>query len=131
MDTKRWRIEVSGTHSEGLHRPFDKIVSNLLVALPSAGYHVEELSAEFDVPPVEAGPEPEPLEPQPPRRVLGLSLFDPRGLTGRAVKERVADINDIPVLEAGAGLERLHTRYDGGRVKVLGYIESRIQQIIG
>ena len=119
-----WSIEVRGTHSETDRRAFDQIVKDLLETLPPRGFTIAEENAEFDVPDVEPTPEAPPS-------FLGLSVFNPTTMTGAEVRERVPSIDDLGVLDAGAALERRHDKYDGGRVKVLGYIESRIQKIIG
>lgn len=121
---KRFRIEVTGTHRETDLRSFDRVCEDLLTSLPPAGFRVLSSNFDFDRPDEEEAAEPA-------RRLLGFSLFDPRPLTVAEVKAHVRTIDNIDVLHAGAGLERAHSKYDGGRVKVLGHIESRIQQLIG
>ena len=125
MSERRFHIEISGTHNETDHRPFDDLCDNFTTTLPARGFVVKASTLEFDY------VEDEPVEAEEPRHLLGFAIFDPRGLTVAQVKARVQDIEDIDVLHAGAGLERAHSKFDGGRVKVLHHIESRVQRLIG
>ncbi len=127
-------IEIRGTHDETDQRPFDALTTLLLAQLGPRGFKVEHAYLDFDVQGEavenedDSGDE---LVAAPSAPVFGLKLFDPRGLTATQVKDLVQDINEESVLFAGAALERLHGKNKGGRVGVLGHIESRIQAIIG
>ena len=125
-------IEVRGTHVETDHRPWDVIIDRLLKALPPAGFRIEFTETQFHTVESQVAEIEEKEAPDSePAAFLGFMLFDPRALTAAEVKLRVAEIDELSVLHAGAALERLHPKRKGGRVVVLGHIESRIQKIIG
>jgi len=130
--SKEFRIDVTGTHDESDLRPWDAIINKLLVALPPAGFRVGSHVAHMVTPAsAQAVAEEAAAEEGDVPEFLGFMLFDPRGLTGAEVKLRIAEIEELSVLEAGAALERLNPKNKGGRVSVINAIESRIQKIIG
>lgn len=130
--SKEFRIEVTGTHDETDLRPWQTIIDRLLIALQPAGYKVDSYTADrvTAASAQEVAEQAEAEESDVPE-FLGFMLFDPRGLTGAEVKLRIAEIEELSVLQAGAALERLNPKNQGGRVSVINAIEVRIQKIIG